>query len=710
MEKFEYDELKKKALEKLKDGRKTDFTIDYSMKSADELLEINEIYQAELESQNDDLRESLIKLEQSSTEFELLFNQSPIPMLVVNKKLQIQRANQRSFEFFGSRIKNAKEKNRYLYSFLATGQVESFLNWFETQNIERPLQIKLQTANRRLKNCQLQIRQWNFEEVSYLVTIEDIHDNLKLIDMYKQLADTIPDVILRLDIEGNIQYVNLKALETFPKYNRKKKQHIFELDFFLEQSEKLVKDILENLNSIREPVSFLLHKDNNTYYLHIIPENDENEFKTYLLVMEDTTLRANKEQMFYQLFKYASDAIVLSTENNKVIFCNKKALDLFNLEKENLNLVDTKDVFNHFNTERSCDEHFRLLKEQGYDSFEASCITNDNQKKFLRISSVIVNIGHDKFQQCYIHDITDRKLLENQTVLNANVFEHTIEGIMITNLNKEVISVNKAFTSITGYSYDDVIGKKPSILSSGKQDRKFYRKMWKQIQREGSWSGEIWNKKKDGTIYPEWIAISVIYNQKKEPIQYLAVFSDFSEVKKYEEALENLAHYDTLTKLPNRLLLTEQLKFAINSAKRNHSKIAVMFLDLDKFKYINDTYGHDTGDKVLIEIANRLKSLVRESDTVARIGGDEFIIAIYNFDTKEDLEHLSNKIILSVCKPIKIDDKEHIITASLGINIYPDDGSSIEMLLRNADIAMYVAKTSGKNQCVFFNDSMTENK
>lgn len=703
----EYNDLKSKALERLKKSNHLSGT-DFSSKSADELLEINEIYQAELEAQNENLRSSLEKLEASSKELKLLFNHSPISMVVINKKLIVERANEKAQDFFGTRIQSLVNGIAYLFRILNEVEIPRFLKWFESKEYQQPLDIVLRTVNGK-RTCQLQIKKWNPEQQSYLITIEDIHERVQLTNKYKQLAETIPDMILRVDGKGYIEYANKKAIEACKGNNLIKGCHIFELDFFAHDIDKLLKETLSDLKKVQEPVTFSFLKKRKSFHLHLLPEKNAGGDNTYLLVIEDITLRVTKEQTFYQIFQHASDGIILSDyDDEQVVFCNEKALQIFGLGPSNISTLKAHQIFNFFHTKKDYKDHLLAMKNKEFDVFEAEIISDDLTKTYLRVSYILIDIGDITYQQCFVHDVTDRKQLEQQTLQNANVFEHTSEGIMITDLNGSILSVNNAFTTITGYSKEEVIGKKPNILKSDKHDSLFYKRMWAELKKTGSWKGEVWNKKKDGSLFPELLAISLIHDEKIKPLQYVAVFSDFSEMKKNQEMLEHLAHYDPLTNLPNRLLLDEQLRFGIHAAKRNHSKIAIMFLDLDGFKNVNDTYGHSTGDKVLIEVSKRLVSLTRESDTVARLGGDEFLIALYNFDIENDIEPLVNKIIHAISEPIVIDSTKHILTVSIGITTYPDDSECTETLLRNADIAMYTAKSLGKNQSILFKEYMAE--
>lgn len=286
--------------------------------------------------------------------------------------------------------------------------------------------------------------------------------------------------------------------------------------------------------------------------------------------------------------------------------------------------------------------------------------------------------------------------------LFVKMFENSGEAILITDAQRRIIAVNPAWYKITGYTEEEAIGKNPNILSSGRQDAKFYQAMWKSINDTGVWQGEIWNRRKDGEIYPEWLSIGTVKSSQNEIINYIAVFSDITKRKEAEAHIEHLAHYDSLTHLPNRALFADRLKHALVAGRRNNKKTALLFLDLDNFKLVNDTMGHLAGDLLLQSVANRLKSCVRESDTICRQGGDEFMILLPEVGGADDAETVTRKIIDGMKEPHRVGDKELVVTLSIGISISPDDATDDEMLIKHADDAMYIAKDSGRNNYKFF--------
>lgn len=301
-------------------------------------------------------------------------------------------------------------------------------------------------------------------------------------------------------------------------------------------------------------------------------------------------------------------------------------------------------------------------------------------------------------------NITERKLAELKLQLAANVFTHAREGIMITDGSGTIVDINDTFTRITGYSRQEAIGNNPRMLKSGRQSTEHYVAMWNALIQHGHWYGEVWNRRKNGEVYPEWLSIGVVRNHKGELINFISSFSDITTRKAAEQKIEFLAHYDALTRLPNRALFADRLDLALLATGRNEKKVALLFLDLDKFKNINDTMGHLAGDILLQSVAERLKSCVRESDTICRQGGDEFMILLPDVDNADDVENVAKKIITAMESPhpIALDGQDIVVTFSVGISIFPDNAEDSETLIKCADAAMYRAKAQGRNNYQFY--------
>ena len=309
-----------------------------------------------------------------------------------------------------------------------------------------------------------------------------------------------------------------------------------------------------------------------------------------------------------------------------------------------------------------------------------------------------------------VQDITEQKLAEDELRIAAATFE-THEAILITDANANIIRVNQAFTEITGYQPEEVMGKNPRILSSGRQDRAFYAAMWQQLLDNGSWTGEMWDRGKNGRVYPKWLTITAIKNEQGQTTGYVAIFSDITERKEAEEEIRNLAFYDALTRLPNRRLLLDRFHLALSVSARSRQYGAVLFLDMDKFKTLNDTMGHDYGDLMLIEVARRIQPCVREVDTVARLGGDEFVVLIEEVgmnaeEVSQKVALIAEKIRATLAVPYLLKNHEYHSSPSIGVCLYYGNKETVEVLLKRADMAMYQAKDAGRNTVRFFDPAM----
>ena len=305
-----------------------------------------------------------------------------------------------------------------------------------------------------------------------------------------------------------------------------------------------------------------------------------------------------------------------------------------------------------------------------------------------------------------IEDITERKEATEQLRLFARIFDTINEGVIVTDSANNIVLVNPAFSSITGYSAAEAIGKNPRLLHSGLMDKVFYDKMWQSIKKTGRWQGEITDRRKNGESYVEWLSISTMKDERGEFSHHIAVVSDISERKAAEEHMVYIAQHDFLTDLPNRMMLHDRLTQAIAHAGREQRKVAVMFLDLDRFKAINDTLGHLVGDKLLQLVAGRISSVARTSDTVSRLGGDEFAIMLPYIENTDDIAMIAVKLLASIAGPYMVDGNEIEVTTSIGISVFPEDGIDSESLIAHADAAMYQAKGSGRNNYQFFTREM----
>lgn len=300
-------------------------------------------------------------------------------------------------------------------------------------------------------------------------------------------------------------------------------------------------------------------------------------------------------------------------------------------------------------------------------------------------------------------DITQRKLYEQRLHLAASVFTHTREGILITDADGVIIDVNDAFSNITGFSRQESVGQKPNILKSGQHDAEFYRSLWQSLKARGFWSGEIRNRRKNGEQFIEMLTISAVHDEAGEPVRYVGLFSDITLLKEQQRRLEIIAHYDALTGLPNRVLLADRMHQAMVQAERRQQQLAVAYIDLDGFKDVNDKYGHDAGDQLLMAVANHMKSSLREGDTLARLGGDEFVAILLDLADTNSANLILDRLLKSVHQPTTIGNVTVELSASVGVTFYPQESEiDADQLLRQADQAMYQAKLTGRNRYAFF--------
>ena len=299
---------------------------------------------------------------------------------------------------------------------------------------------------------------------------------------------------------------------------------------------------------------------------------------------------------------------------------------------------------------------------------------------------------------------------EAELRLYATVFTNASEGMLITDAHSRIIAANPAFSRITGYSPAEVAGRSPALLNSGRQDAGFYRRMWSTLASRGKWQGELWNRRRDGSIYPEWLSITAVPGEGEgadgQPCNYIGIFSDITERKEAEARILHLAHHDPLTNLPNRALLNDRLSQSLLQARRDGRGAAVLLLDLDRFKTINDTLGHERGDSLLLEICARCRRVLRDTDTLARLSGDEFVIVLPDATTADVSADTARRILDAIALPCRLGEHEISITASIGIALFPRDGGDESTLLRNADAAMHRAKEAGRNGFEFYTEDM----
>ena len=348
----------------------------------------------------------------------------------------------------------------------------------------------------------------------------------------------------------------------------------------------------------------------------------------------------------------------------------------------------------------------RLGREDRVENYHAHVRRRDGEVRVSQMSAERVQIDGRACLIVISRDVTQQKRLEDELRLAARVFESTDEGIVVTDPAERIIALNPAFEQMSGYHAEELRGKRTSVLASARHDESFFAQLWEMVHRTGRWQGELWARSKSGEETPYLMTMSAVRDDEGAVINHVGVMRDISHIKRSQEQLEYLANYDALTGLGNRNLFMSQLKVGLDRAARHHRRLALIFIDLDNFKTVNDTLGHDVGDQLLAEVARRLKASVRSEDVVCRLGGDEFTVYVEDFADPEGLVSTAQRLVQSISEPYLLGQHRLEVTASVGISIYPNDGESITELIKNADTAMYKVKEHGRNGFQFFREDM----
>lgn len=418
------------------------------------------------------------------------------------------------------------------------------------------------------------------------------------------------------------------------------------------------------------------------------------------------------EERFRSIFEQAGvGAAIVDSETGQFLRVNKKYADIVGLGMDEMLATSFRKITHPDDLQADLDNMEKLRNglipefslEKRYIHENGSIVWVS-----LTVSPLWLEGRNLKQHIAIVSDITERKKVAREMQMAYKVFENAVEGITVTDRDGTILYVNPAFTRITGYRNAEAVGKNPRVLRSDKHSETFYRDMWVCLSEKGQWQGEIWNRRKSGEAYPEWLSISAIKDSAGKTTQYVAVFYDITDEKKSQEKIQYLAYHDPLTGLPNRQLLSDRLDMEIKHAFRNNKKAAVLFIDLDDFKKINDSLGHLIGDALLREAASRIKFHCRADDSVARVGGDEFVVLLSQIDDVQFSTEIAEKIIKTLTDPFFIEGHHCYIGACVGIALYPSDGSNPGELVKNADIAMYRAKEGGKNNYQLFTVAMNE--
>jgi len=429
-------------------------------------------------------------------------------------------------------------------------------------------------------------------------------------------------------------------------------------------------------------------------------------------VITDITQR-KRDQRNLQMMKFSidhmSDKVTWINSEAKVLYANIAACETLGYTQEEMLRMRVPDFDPDFPAD-AWPQHWEDLKKYKSFTFESRHRTKDGKIYPVEISINYMRFEDEEYNCGYARDITKRKQTEEELRIAATTFESQ-DAILITDPDTNILRVNQSFQDMTGYAADELIGQNPNILKSEHHDAAFYDAMWRELFDAGKWSGEIWARRKNGDTYPSAVTITAVRNDQQEITNYVCVFRDITRIKQSEEEIHRLAFYDHLTQLPNRRLLLDRLRHTIAGSARHGWHAALVFLDLDHFKTINDTQGHIVGDRLLMEVARRLKSCVRESDTVARLGGDEFVIVLEELsdnatEAAAQTEMIVEKIREDLGKPYALNNYDYLSTASIGIILFRENKECVEDLLKHADIAMYQAKMAGRNAIRFYDPAM----
>lgn len=408
-----------------------------------------------------------------------------------------------------------------------------------------------------------------------------------------------------------------------------------------------------------------------------------------------------------KILKESGRSALFVSQKGKIsgIFTERDAISLLASDKQNSSIADLchntlitiKQDLSLYNARKVFHEHqFQHLATTDFQGEITGLIS---------YSDILNSVEHD-----YVYRLrellNDRDIALEQSQHNLRladkVIEASMEAIVICDSHAKILRVNPSFTEITGYLKDEVLGKNPSLLSSGRHTTEFYQQMWQSLLEMGFWQGEIWNKRKDGTIFPEWLSITAITDENGDISQYASIFSDLTEVKKTEARIKRLAYFDELTRLPNRKLFNDRLQLSLGYAREHEHRVAVAYIDVDFFQQINDLHGHEVGDQVLKEIGRRIEAQLEDGDTVARFGGDEFNLILTDVDDNPHISEFLNRLLNTVSQPILIENTEIKATVSIGVSFFPTDATDAETLLKCADSAVHLAKDFGRNSLRFF--------
>ena len=518
-------------------------------------------------------------------------------------------------------------------------------------------------------------------------------------DMYRMLYHNAGDAIFLSDIEGNLIEVNQGACDQVG-YSREELLLMHPKRLNPPEVCSMVSRRLEQALQEGE-VSFEtvhVHRDGTRIPVEMHAKLVEYAGKPFILtICRDISCRKQREIEYSKIVQAAADGYwMVNAKTARIIDVNDTYCKLIGYSRDELLSMCIFDLEANETPDETA-VHIRKIMETGHDRFETLHRHKNGHLIALEISVSYADIrGGVIF--VFSRDISERKRQEAELRLSSLVLNASTASIVVTDADNRIVNVNPAFTQITGYEFSEAIGRNPNMLSTGKQSKEFYRSMWRTLMETGHWEGEWWNRRKDGEEYAEQVNMNVLRNPDGSVYRYVKIATNITDKKRLDDHVWRLANYDAVTNLPNRRLFLDRLEQEIKKCHRSGESIALFFIDLDRFKEVNDEFGHDMGDLLLVEAARRISSCIRSTDIVARQGGDEFIVMLTSLAETLQVEVVAGSITDLLARPFHIGDIEVSISGSIGISIYPRDAVDEKVLIRKADQAMYLAKSQGRNR------------
>lgn len=565
------------------------------------------------------------------------------------------------------------------------------------------------------------------------LTINKANTNIVLLNIMniqkkcQIILDNIPDIAWLVDTAGIIQVVNKVFLKTYRLSQSEVIGKSYHDLLDTKTADRYLKQDQQVINSQKQMVFETNYEQYNENWLEtrwleitLIPGYAD-EFQNQCIGVvgfgHDITARKQQaialqeqQEKLKIYFELPLIGMAVISADKYWLDINQKLCDMLGYEHHELMQTNFLELISE-DYKVSVTDFLKLLTENKLDSLDLDVeMFHQNGTKLFTRLIVRCQQNTPKSAPSYvimIEDTTVRKKAEQKLHLANKVIESSSEAILITDHANKIIRVNPAFSQLTGYQEDEVLGQTPKLLNSGRHSKKFYQALWRNLLEKGHWQGEIWDRRKDGNTYPKWMNISTISDSEEDGVgKYVALFSDITEQKRAENKIRYMVYHDTLTGLANRSLFEERLTRAINDAELDHNEVAVMLMDLDHFKKINDSMGHYIGDQLLIEVSKRLKKVFRNTDLISRFGGDEFVIMLDKVSDREHIKALARKLLDAFEHPLNVLEYTMHITPSIGITLFPNDGVNHQTLLQNVDTAMFSSKKGGRNQYTFFASDM----